>query len=81
MKNTSACIASFIGGMILGAAITALTTPRTGKEVRDSIRDFVDKETDKLREKTDALRNKVDQLRAKMADKIEELDEECNCGQ
>lgn len=49
MKNSSACIATFIGGMILGSAIAMLVTPRSGPEVRQSIRDFVNKEIDKAR--------------------------------
>lgn len=50
MKNTT-CIATFIGGLVLGAAITALVTPRSGPEVRESIRDFAKKEIDKARNK------------------------------
>lgn len=54
MKNSTACIATFIGGLILGSAITMLVTPRSGPEVRQSIRDFVSKEIDKARCKCDA---------------------------
>ena len=42
MKNTT-CIATFIGGLVLGAAITALVTPRTGQEVRASLRELANK--------------------------------------
>lgn len=50
MKNTT-CIATFIGGLVLGAAITALVTPRTGQEVRESLRDLANKRIDKARNK------------------------------
>ena len=49
MKNTT-CIATFIGGLVLGAAITALVTPRTGQEVRESLRDLANKGIDKLQQ-------------------------------
>ena len=38
-----------LGGMILGSAVALALTPKTGREWRDSIRDFVDKEIDKVR--------------------------------
>lgn len=50
MKNTT-CIATFIGGLVLGAAIAALVTPRTGQEVRESLRDLANKGIDKARNK------------------------------
>ena len=43
MKNTT-CIATFIGGLVLGAAIT-------GQEVRESLRDLANKGIDKARNK------------------------------
>ena len=46
MKNTT-CIATFIGGLVLGA----LVTPRTGQEVRESLRDLANKGIDKARNK------------------------------
>ena len=44
MKNTT-CIATFIGGVVLGV------TPRTGQEVRESLRDLANKGIDKARNK------------------------------
>lgn len=44
MKNTGIVIASLVGGMILGSALTMLLTPQSGPELRRQIKDFVDEE-------------------------------------
>ena len=49
MKDSVLCVFSMLGGMILGSAVALALTPKTGREWRDSIRDFVDKEIDKVR--------------------------------
>lgn len=49
MKNTCYCITSLVGGMLVGAALAMLFTPKSGPELREYIRDFVDKEIDRTR--------------------------------
>ena len=39
--------------MVLGAAVTMLMTPHTGREMRENIREFIEKEIDKARCKRD----------------------------
>ena len=53
MKHTGICIGSLLGGMVLGAAVTMLMTPHTGREMRENIREFIEKEIDKVRCKCD----------------------------
>lgn len=38
-----------LGGIVIGSVVTLLVTPKTGKEMRDSIRDFVDSELDRVK--------------------------------
>ena len=51
MKNTGIVIASLVGGMILGSALTMLFTPQSGADLRRQIRDLLDNEVEKLRDK------------------------------
>ena len=37
MKNTGIVIASLVGGMIIGSALTMLFTPQSGAELRKQI--------------------------------------------
>ena len=53
MKNTGIIIASLLGGMIVGSALTMLFTPQSGPELRGKIKDFVDDEVKKARAKLD----------------------------
>lgn len=53
MKNTGIIIASLMGGMIVGSALTMLFTPQSGPELRDKIKDFIDEEMEKVRCKCD----------------------------
>ena len=48
MKNSGICICSLLGGIVIGSVVTLLVTPKTGKEMRDSIRDFGDSELDRV---------------------------------
>ena len=41
MKHTGICIASLVGGMVLGSALAMLFTPQSGPELRQSIRDLI----------------------------------------
>ncbi len=49
MKNTGLCIISMLGGAIVGSVLTMFLTPQSGPELRESLRDFVEKEVDKIR--------------------------------
>lgn len=49
MKNSGICIASAIGGALLGATLAMFLTPKSGSELREALRDAIDKEVDKVR--------------------------------
>ena len=53
MKNTGIIIASLLGGLIVGSALTMLLTPQSGPELRGKIKDFIDEEVEKVRCKCD----------------------------
>ena len=50
MKNTTLCIFSVLGGMVLGSAVALALAPKTGQEMRSFVRDFLNEEIDKWRE-------------------------------
>lgn len=68
MKNTGTAIASLLGGLIIGSALTMLFTPQSGAELRKQIKDLIDDEVDRVRDKVEEMRNKVEEAR-------------CNCGE
>ncbi|MBQ9137666.1 MAG: YtxH domain-containing protein [Alistipes sp.] len=49
MKQTGLCILTLLGGALMGAAIAMLVTPKTGRQMRDQIRDFINDEMEKMR--------------------------------
>ena len=49
MKNTTLCIFSVLGGMVLGSAVALALAPKTGQEMRGFVRDFLNEEIDKWR--------------------------------
>lgn len=49
MKNSGLCLITLFGGALIGAAVAMLVTPKTGQEMRDSIRDFVNHEIERAR--------------------------------
>lgn len=49
MKNSGAILASLVGGLVAGAAIAMLFTPKTGPEMRKFIKDRIDEEMGKVR--------------------------------
>lgn len=53
MKQSGLCIITLLGGALVGAAITMLTTPKTGRQMRESIREFIGEELEKVRCKCD----------------------------
>lgn len=70
MKNTGIVIASLVGGMILGSALTMLLTPQSGPELRRQIKDFVDEEINRAKQKAAKAQEKVQE---KMQEEIDEL--------
>lgn len=65
MKNTGIVIASLVGGMILGSALTMLLTPQSGAETRKQLRDLLNNEVDKLKEKVGQVEELVEQTRCR----------------
>ncbi|MBR5849513.1 MAG: YtxH domain-containing protein [Alistipes sp.] len=59
MKNTTMCVASLLGGLIIGSALAMLFTPQSGPELRHHIKGFVDDEVSKLKTKADAVHDKL----------------------
>ena len=49
MKNTTLCIFSVLGGMVLGSAVALALAPKTGQEMRGLVRDFLNEEIEKWR--------------------------------
>lgn len=44
MKNSTLCIFSVLGGMVLGSAVALALTPKTGHEMRQIMREFLNEE-------------------------------------
>lgn len=69
MKNTTICIASMLGGVIIGSALAMLFTPQSGPELRHKIKDLIDDEVEKLKSKAaqahDQLKVEIEQARCK----------------
>lgn len=61
MKNTGIVIASLVGGMILGSALTMLFTPQSGADLRRQIRDLLDNEVEKLRDKVGQVEEMIEE--------------------
>lgn len=49
MKQTGLCIVSLLGGALMGAAVAMLVTPKTGRQMRDYLRDLIADEMESLR--------------------------------
>lgn len=71
MKNTGIVIASLIGGMVVGSALAMLLTPQSGPELRQQIKDFIDKQSDKVQEKLDKVHDKMQSEIEKVACKCD----------
>lgn len=69
MKNTGIAIASLVGGMILGSALTMLFTPQSGQELRRKIRDLVGDELDRVQEKIGEVETRIDEIRSQCTEK------------
>ncbi len=68
---------AFLGGLITGAVIVALTTPKSGPELREDIMDFVDDTKVAARKKVNNMKAKAKnvktRLRNQIVDKLEEM--------
>lgn len=69
MKNTGIVIASLVGGMILGSALTMLFTPQSGADLRRQIRDLLDNEVEKLRDKVGQVEEMIEEARRRCEEK------------
>jgi gas vesicle protein len=49
MKNTTLCIFSVLGGMVLGSAVALALAPKTGEEMRGIVHKFLNDEIEKWR--------------------------------
>lgn len=59
MRHTTICVASLLGGMIIGSALAMLLTPQSGPALRHKIKELVEDEVDMLKSKADALQSKL----------------------
>ncbi len=64
MKNSGIAIASLIGGMLVGSALTLLFAPQSGNETRRKIKEFIDEEADKMRGEIEKVRCKCEERAA-----------------
>lgn len=60
MKQTTLCLTSLLGGMIIGSALAMLLTPQSGPELRSNIRERLEGELEKMRQKIDDVRCKCE---------------------
>jgi hypothetical protein len=47
MKQTTLCLLSMLGGAAIGSAVALAFAPKTGKEMRGMVRDFLNEEISK----------------------------------
>ena len=57
--NAGTALLSFLAGAAVGAGIALLYAPKTGRELRGSIRDLTDDAVDKIKEYTKEAQDKV----------------------
>ncbi len=60
MKQTTLCLTTLLGGMIIGSALAMLLTPQSGPELRNNIRERFDREMEKMRQEIDKVRCKCE---------------------
>ena len=63
MKNTGIILASLLGGLIVGSALTMLFTPQSGPETRKQIKGFINDEIDKMKSQVDKVHDKIEEAR------------------
>ena len=62
MKNSGICICSVLGGIIAGSIVTMLVTPKNGREMRESIRDFVNGELNRIKCRCKDAANEIESM-------------------
>ena len=55
MKHSANCLASFLGGALVGAVVAMLVTPKSGPEFREDSRDMAKTGTRKLKNEIDKI--------------------------
>ena len=48
-----------LGGMVIGSALAALLTPKTGPEMRDAVKKLVNKEIERVRCKCEEFKDEL----------------------
>lgn len=69
MKNSGIVIASLVGGMLIGSALTMLFTPQSGPELRKKIKDLVNDELDRVQDKIGEMEERIDEIRCQCEEK------------
>lgn len=69
MKNSGIAIASLVGGMLIGSALTMLFTPQSGPELRRKIKNLLDDELDRVQEKIGEVEGRIDEIRCRCEEK------------
>ena len=73
MKHKTICVASLIGGMIVGSALALLFAPQSGNELRGKIKDMIDDGVDRVMAKAEEaklkIKSEVDALDQKLEQK------------
>ena len=73
MKHKTICVASLIGGMIVGSALALLFAPQSGNELRGKIKDMIDDGVDRMMAKAEEaklkIKSEVDALDQKLEQK------------
>ena len=59
MKNAGTCMLVFLGGALAGAATALMLSPKCGADLRESIKDMIDKEMGAIRERYHDLKEHV----------------------
>ena len=59
MKHKTICVASLIGGMIVGSALALLFAPQSGNELRGKIKDMIDDGVDRVMAKAEEAKLKI----------------------
>lgn len=59
MKNAGTCMLVFLGGALAGAATALMLSPKCGADLRESIKEMIDKEMGAIRERYHDLKEHV----------------------
>ncbi len=65
MKHTGICIASLVGGMLIGSALAMFLTPQSGPELRHRVKDLFDDEIQRVKEKVKMVEEQIEEARCR----------------